>query len=161
MITHMSDLQDVSVKVPADRLGEFYEWFGRWMRQPSPPEPPNSNVELTAWDPDTDYELAVAAWRTLPLRARLVLGTLIDHPDRRYTGDELASLHDIPNGKYGLAGALAWPGRRMRKLGRTLPIQVDNNPSGGSLYWMTPRIARLWGKARDRADDPKDQSDGP
>lgn len=150
----MAHLQDVSVKVPADRLAEFYEGFGRWMRQPaaSDSSAPNT-LELIAWDPETDHDLAAAAWNALPPRARLILGTLIDHPDRRYSGDELARLHEIPHGKYGLAGALAWPGRRMRNLGRSLPIEVESNPAGGSRYWMTPRMAQLWARARAEGTD--------
>lgn len=151
----MFELQDVSVKVPTDRLAEFYEWFGRWMREPDDrggAAPAARAVEPLSWDPENDRDLAVTAWQSFPQRARLVLGTLIDHPDRRYSGDELAALHEIPHGKYGVAGSLAWPGRRLRKLGRALPLEVAENPDGGSHYWMSPRMARLWADARRAAE---------
>jgi hypothetical protein len=144
----MSEFQDVSVKVPTDRLAEFYEWFGRWTRGRDDHGRAAPSAEPASWDPENDLDLAVTAWQSFPQRAQLVLGTLIDHPDRRYSGDELAEQHKIPHGKYGVAGTLAWPGRRLRKLGRALPLEAAENPGGGSLYWMSPRIARLWADAR-------------
>lgn len=151
----MQGLQDVSVKVPAERLAEFYEWFGRWMRESAESNSAATplTVERRDWDPETDQEIATTAWRSFPPRAQLVLNTLIDSPDRRFTGDELATLNEIPNGKYGLAGTFAWPGRQLRRFGRPLPMEVEQNPRGGSFYWMTPRMARLWARARRAAED--------
>lgn len=147
----MDDLRDVTVSVPADRLADFYEHFAVWLRGAtvrSPQATAGSSADTAPWDPTTDAAVALAAWKAFPPRARQIFGTLIDHPDERYTGEQLAEIHDIPNGMYGVAGALAWPGRRLRRLGRPLPFQTAINTNGGSYYWMRPAIARLFGAAR-------------
>lgn len=139
--------QDVQVKVPGDRLAEFYEWFGRWLAGSSLPAQ-QEPAPAGPWEPMADLELASKAWRHFPTRAKAVLSTLIDHPDERYTGAELARMHDIPNGHYGLAGVWAWPGRQLRAIGRPLPFVAEPNPEGGSFYRMSPRLARLFSEAR-------------
>jgi hypothetical protein len=56
-------------------------------------------------------------------------------------------MHNIPNGRMGVAGVLAWPGRKLWPLGRKLPTEVDPNPEGGSWYSMDPDIATLFKEA--------------
>ncbi len=58
-------------------------------------------------------------------------------------------MHDIPNGIYGVAGVLSWPGRYLVKLGRELHFEAEYNPQGGSSYWMKPELADLFRQARD------------
>jgi len=148
----MSDFQDISVKVPIDRLAEFYEWFGTWLASPEvSPRVHEIAARRYPWNPTEDLELAVRAWIVFPERARLLLSTLIDNPDRRYWGERLAEMHNIPNGRYGVAGSLAWPGRTLRKLGRPLPIESEPDDRGGSAYWMTPAMARLFNEARGKS----------
>jgi Family of unknown function (DUF6416) len=142
----MSELQDVSVKVPADRLADFYQWFGRWLAASDPVMA--GDPVIVAWDPKQDLHLAADAWNRFPDRAQSVLSTLIDNPDRRFWGEQLAELHEIPHGRAGLAGSLAWPGRILRGMGRPLPIESEPDSRGGSTYWMTPALARLFGQAR-------------
>jgi hypothetical protein len=144
----MASHEVVSVSVPVDRIAAFYEWYGRWLADAdtvgASPEPP----VLGRWDPDGDVDLARRAWQGFPARARTLLGAMIDRPDHRFTGAELADLHDIPNGHFGVAGVWAWPGRQLRQLGRPLPFETEPNPAGGSWYWMRPAMARLFAEAR-------------
>lgn len=70
----------------------------------------NKANELRPWNPSEDQELAVELWGKLSVNARRMLSYLIDHPGRIY-GDELAEALEIPHGRYGIAGVLAWPGR--------------------------------------------------
>lgn len=142
----MTEFLDVTVKVPAGRLAAFYEAFGRWLEEPVALS--NDAPALKAWDSASDLELATLAWSGFPERARLLFGTLIDHPDRRFSGVQLAELHDIPNGMYGVAGVWAWPGRQLRSMGRPLPFNIEANPTGGSLYAMSPAMAKLFAEAR-------------
>ena len=147
--------EDVVVKVPTDRLAEFYEWFGRWLGDLEPPQRSARAVPSAGpWKPAEDLDVATEAWRRFPARSRQLLSTLIDNPDRRYWGQRLAELHDIPNGLAGVAGTLAWPGRILRALGRPLPIETTPDPRGGSTYWMTPALARLFDQARQSAVEP-------
>jgi hypothetical protein len=147
----MDTHQDITVKVEQARVAEFYEWFSRWLRNPPAAELADDGGDDTArkpWDPATDLELATKAWKKFPARAQLVFGTLIDHPGDKFTGEELAVMHDIPNGMYGVAGVLAWPGRQLRKIDRKLHFKAEANPDGGSYYWMNEDMASLFAQAR-------------
>jgi hypothetical protein len=148
-----TDLVEVGVKVPRERLADFYAWYSRWLEDPEAELALSTTAEpLRAWDPAQDLDLAVSAWNGLSQRAQALFSTLIENPDRRYWAEQLALLNGIPHGKYGIAGSLAWPGRRMRKLGRPLPIESEHDDRGGSVYWMAPSLARLFADARRTAD---------
>jgi hypothetical protein len=152
MSIDQQSLEEITVKVPTVRIGEFYEMYGRWLRGDPPFEGTDGvigEVERSPWEPSTDIELAKEAWMLFPHRAQLVFTTLMENPGRQFSGDSLAGIHDIPNGRMGLAGVLAWPGRYLFKLGRVLPITVKPNPEGGSWYLMEPDVAELFEKARD------------
>jgi hypothetical protein len=148
-------LQDVTVKVPMGRVADFYEMYGCWLRgeqleaEISEDTNEESWRDRPSWDPTADLDLAKTAWAQFPDRAKQLFGTLIDHPAKRYTGDELAILHGIPNGKYGVAGVLAHPGRQLKKLGRRHHFHAESLPEGGSSYWMDPDVAELFNQARD------------
>lgn len=155
---------DVTVKVPENRVGEFYTMFGNWLNAslapppPPPPPPPPSETERVddsgdnhqPWS-ESDIELAMEVWGKLTERAKRLFSTLIDEPDRRFTGDELAEMLDIPQGRRAVAGALAWPGRHSFKVDRTWPWRFDYAYEGAPVeYWFTPENAALFRKARDR-----------
>src|ERR1700677_3710722 len=149
------DLRDVTVKVPADRIADFYAMYGRWLGGERGAEVSQSDQignpdnERRRCDSKNDLEDAKEAWKRFPARAKLLFSTLIDKPGQKFSGEELAKLHDIPNGIYGVAGVLSWPGRYLVKLGRPLPFKAEPNAQGGSSYWMDPDLAALFRRARD------------
>src|SRR3954452_3276160 len=97
---------DVTVKVPEDRVPEFYVMYGRWLSGEVLPEPEeHAEVGVSAWS-NEDGELAHQLWAKFNERARALFTTLLRADGRRFTGQELADLLDIPN---GVAGVLAWP----------------------------------------------------
>jgi len=152
MMESMQDLLDVTVKVPGDRIADFYAMYGRWLGGEQLVEVVDTDSvdnQRLPWDTKEDLALAKEAWALFPKRAQLVFSTLIDNPGKQFSGDELANMHDIPNGKWGVAGVLAWPGRYLWKLGRVLHFKADPNPEGGSLYSMEPDLADLFRRARD------------
>jgi hypothetical protein len=145
-------MEDVTVKVPGARIGEFYEMYGRWLKGEEPEVVDESGGKLQPWDVKNDLALAARAWSEFPERAKLLFGTLMDEPGEKFTGTQLAEMHNIPNGKYGTAGVLAHPGRQVRKLGRHLPSAFEPNPDGGSFYWMEAEVADLFRRVRGGAD---------
>ena len=71
----------------------------------------------------------------------------MDAPEKKFSGEDLAEALDIPNGKYGTAGVLAWPGRYSSAVGRILPCNYEDGPFGaGANYWMTTEVATLFRK---------------
>lgn len=142
---------DISVKVPEDRLAEFYAMYGRWLASPSKETAgdPDGSMEIQSaeWGPD-DVELATTVWAKFSPRAQAIFSTLIDEPGERYYGEELAKLHHIPNGAHGVAGVLAWPSRHCVAANRQWCWKWDSREPGGTAYWMDGTLARLFGQAR-------------
>ncbi|PZS29528.1 MAG: hypothetical protein DLM58_15305 [Pseudonocardiales bacterium] len=91
-------------------------------------------------------------WGKLTDRAKGVFADLLDNPSGRPNGEDLAKRLGIPNGKYGIAGVLAWPGRHCTAAGRPLPIRNDEGAAGGSTYWIPEIPARLFAQARAASD---------
>ena len=146
---------DVTVKVPEERIAEFYGMYGRWLSGEAvaeAEEQPAVPVELVMWsDTQDDEALAKVVWGKLSQRAKDMFTLLMDNPDKKFGGEALAEQLDIPNGKYGVAGVLAWPGRHSYAVNRYLPIRYEEGQDGelGS-YWMTSEVAALFGKVRNR-----------
>ena len=163
MNSDTTQLVDVTVKVPEHRLSAFYEMHGRWLADDRPgavSDRTDTDVlegepgGRLPWDPERDIELATDAWRRFPSRAKALFGTLIDSPDTKFTAKALAELHAIPNGRYGVAGVLAHPGRQLRKINRRLHFNAEpGSGEDGSSYWMNPTVAALFDTARRNAEE--------
>jgi hypothetical protein len=146
---------DITVKVPEKRVGEFYSMFGTWLTDPPPvaPAPDSAAVEhspedLPHWS-SSDTELAAAVWDKLSDPARRLFSTLIDAPDERFSGDELARILGIEKGRLAIAGLLTWPARYCGEVNRA-DAWSFNYPDGElAEYWFTPENAALFREARD------------
>jgi hypothetical protein len=145
---------DVTVKVPEDRVGEFYSMFGAWLTgsQPVAPTLDTATSEgRPAWS-SADADLAAVVWDKLSDTARRLFSTLIDSPDERFSGDELARILRIEKGRLAIAGLLTWPGRYCRDVNRTYAWSFDY-PDGELVeYWFTAENAALFREARDAQD---------
>ena len=145
---------DVSVKIPEERVGEFYELVGRWLsgdlQRPDVdlPEPPDSLAK--EWtNTEEDVRLARVVWEKLSPHATAVFLLLMGHPGRKVSGDDLAATVKIPNGKYGIAGVLAWPGRHCAAVGRRPLWRWESGPPGGSAsFWVDKEVADLFKRVR-------------
>ncbi|WP_082909145.1 DUF6416 domain-containing protein [Mycolicibacterium iranicum] len=146
---------DVTVKVPEDRVPEFYTMYGNWLNgSPSGPTPtvtknsenPNDRPRWT----DADTALAAEVWNKLSATAKGLFSTLIDEPETRFSGEELAGMLNIPNGKHGVAGVLAWPGRYCVSANRRWFWEWDYPEGETAVYWLSRENAALFREARDR-----------
>jgi hypothetical protein len=148
-------MQEIKVLVDEARIAEFYEMFGRWLAGKSVDREADAAImtkpQLPWGNTDEDLSLAHYLWNKLTDRAQNLFGLLMDHPDERYTWDFIAKMAAIPNGRNGVAGVLAWPGRYCLQIGRKLPVSYQETDET-TVYWMTAEIAELFDKARD-ADD--------
>lgn len=161
-------MMDVTVKVPEERLVEFYAMHSAWLSAPphqagspgtigdqmvvdSPPVPHagEDSGDRQAWS-DADAALAAELWDKFSDPAKALFSKLMDEPDRQFNGEELAGMLNIPNGHSGTAGVLAWPGKYCKKANRELlwkwTYPVEGEPV---VYWMTPEVAALFREARD------------
>jgi len=75
-----------------------------------------------------------------------MFGLLMDHPGDAMTGEELAAAVGIPNGKYGVAGVLAWPARHCAAVERPLPCRYEEpmTPDASGTYWIDQAVADLF-----------------
>lgn len=138
---------DVTVKVPGQRLADFYAMFGAWLGGASGPAEP-LKAGPTGWSAE-DGALAAELWGKFSEAAQGLYSILIDAPGEKFSGEELAKRLGLAKGKYGIAGVLAWPGRYAAAAGRHMPIAYEDGPAGaGANYWLTPELAALFGKAR-------------
>lgn len=158
---------DVTVKVPEERLVEFYAMHAAWLSAPpqtavlpstisdqpvAVPQPVTHAGEdygdRQAWS-NADAALAAELWDKFSAQAKALFSKLIDEPDRQFRGEELAEILNIPNGQSGAAGVLAWPGKYCKQANRELlwkwTYPVEGEPV---VYWMTPEVAALLREAR-------------
>ncbi|KQY61816.1 DUF6416 domain-containing protein [Nocardioides sp. Root140] len=143
-------MPDVTVPVPDDRVAEFYGFFSAWLAGEDAPASPAASVAVAPWgQSDDDLGKAQVVWSKLSERATAMFELLLDEPGNKVSGEEIADRLGIPNGKYGVAGVLAWPGRHANAVGRPLPVQYDDGPVGGSAsYWIAPATAAIFNSAR-------------
>lgn len=146
---------DVTVKVPEDRVGEFYSMFGSWLTgslavapvsEAAPDEESRDN--RPPWS-SADSDLAAGVWGRLSEPARRLFSTLIDAPEDRFSGDELARMLGIEKGKLAIAGLLTWPGRYCREVNRDYFWSFDYPDGELAEYWFTAENAALFREARD------------
>jgi len=80
-----------------------------------------------------------------------MFGLLMDHPGDAMTGEELAAAVGIPNGKYGVAGVLAWPARHCAAVGRPLLCRYEEpmTPDASGTYWIDQAVADLFRPVRE------------
>ena len=127
---------DVTVKVPEDCVGEFYEMVGPWLTgEELAVGALCSHVTGLKEGTDSPEDLALArmVWEKLSPRGKAVFSLLMGRPGEKVSAEDLASACDIPNGRYGVAGVLAWPGRYCAAVNRHLPVRWKggSDDSGG------------------------------
>ena len=144
---------DITVKIPEDRVGEFYELVGRWLAGApltATDAPDEAHSPAVAWtNNQEDLVLAKVVWEKFSPRAKAMFSMLMDAPGQKFSAVQLAEALDIPNGMYGVAGVLAWPGRHCLAVGRTIPTQYEEGSKGeGSSYRIEPEVAELFNQVR-------------
>jgi hypothetical protein len=160
-------MADITVPVPDDRIAEFYQFFGLWLAGslilPSggyhdSPVASGPQPQLKPWgDSYEDYADAEALWKKFSARARAMFGLLIDNPGKEFTGEQIAEACDIPNGRNGVAGVLAWPGRHGWAISRGLPTEWrEDQDAQQSYYWIPADRAEVFKAAREKVEGATD-----
>lgn len=149
----MTDFINLTVAVPTQRLADFHFAHARWLEQPDlgeddalpgGPGAPADDV-MTEWGSGTGDEAAAKLlWEKLSPTAQAILEILMAEPGREYSGDQLAERLGIKNGKYGVAGTLAWPGRYSYAMQRKHPVRYREASDGHARYHVEPAAAELF-----------------
>ena len=106
--------------------------------------------DLPAWTA-ADGARARQVWSKLSQPAKRLVSILIDTPDDKFGGDELAERAGIPNGKQGVAGAFGWPGRHCFAVGRRWFWSWEYPDGNAAVYWLAPDVAAIFRMARDES----------
>jgi hypothetical protein len=144
-------LIDVTVKIPEERVGDFYELVGRWLSEEQlADEVIDTSAGPRSWtNSNDDLVLARSVWQKFSPRAKAVFSLLMDQPGDKVSGMYLASTLDIPNGTSGVAGVLAWPARHCKAVNRVGPWRWEHLPEEDrTYYWIEPKVADLFKKVR-------------
>lgn len=138
------DLVELTVKVPAERVAEFYTLVGQWLSgEALPTGEQATHFAVSPWGTaHTDKKIALQVLSRLSAPAKRMFEVLASEPGKPVAAEELARRADIPNGRYGIAGALAWPTRRFAEIHRPLPIESDQRPDG-TVYWVQESLAPI------------------
>jgi Family of unknown function (DUF6416) len=142
---------DVTVKIPEERVGDFYELVGRWLSEESvADEVTDTSAGPKSWtNSNDDLVLARSVWEKFSARAKAVFSLLMDQPGDKVSSKYLASTLDIPNGTSGVAGVLAWPARHCAAVNRVGPWRWESRPEEDTTYyWIEPKVADLFKKVR-------------
>jgi Family of unknown function (DUF6416) len=144
---------DVTVKIPEERVGEFYELVGRWLSGEHVGDKMTEAPAATLmnWtNSDDDLALARVVWGKFSPRAKALFSLLMDRPGHKVSGEDLAAVLDIPNGRSGVAGVLAWPARHCAAVNRVVPWRWEDGLEGGGVnYLVDQEVADLFKKVRD------------
>jgi Family of unknown function (DUF6416) len=147
-------LVDVTVKVPEELVGELYAAVARLLARDQPRMAlqlvESADSSPKAWsDTDDDVPLAHEVWGKFSQNAKALFSRLMDNPGQIISGEDLAAEVGIPNGKYGIAGVLAWPGRHCAAVNRIPLWSWEYGPAGGSAdYWVEKDVADLFKRVR-------------
>jgi hypothetical protein len=158
----MTQMVTVQVSVPEDRLSEFHEMFGRWLRRADPyghgpAEESTFGGSLTevrrgeAWrvgNADEVLRDALCLYSALSTLARRILDYWLDSDTRRHRAEDMARALDLESPRV-IAGSLSSFGRNNRRCGaRGLPFHWTEDENG-AIYWMDDDVLTLFRKARE------------
>lgn len=142
---------EVTVKVPEERLADFYSMYGTWLGAPNETAHGAGSIidgEPSAWS-GADLDLAKAVWDKFSETAKAFFSALIDNPEREFTVLELARRANVTPERNVIAGVLSWPGRYCNNAGRKSCWRWKYLEGEVPVYWMSREVAALFRQVRD------------
>lgn len=138
---------DVVVKVPTDRVTEFYHWFAEWYEA----------GEKSEASPQTDEESLKSAtrwWALLKPRERELFSLWIDEAPRMHSAASIIDRLGL-DGPREIPGILSWPGRKGKKVDFPVSWSFRYDPvTSEAIYGIEdPEYADLIRRARAAAEE--------
>jgi hypothetical protein len=143
-------MPNLSIDIPNDKYATALRLLADLL------EPDQDPTELREWAIDMEaddfkaakdetVQAAMEILNRLSDQASALFDELMDNPDTKYTGTQLADKHQVINGAAGVAGAFGWPGRYCHEAGYALAVKTDKK---NGLYWMDADTAEVFDVAR-------------
>jgi hypothetical protein len=138
-VAHMREevinMVDVTVKVPAGRVAEFYAMVGQWLRGLSSQS--GDQAGLKDWSAE-DADKAEHVWSRMSDEAKKLFVLLLGATNA-VAADELVKALGPDADASTVAGTFAWPARHAREVGRKRPVKGGETPQG-TVYWLEPEV---------------------
>ena len=138
----MSNLIEVTVQIPEDRLSELYEAVADIINRPK-----RNTSHIKAPQPwaKGDKVLATVVFAKLSQNAQKVVRYLANRPDQNILGAEIATALGLSKGQQAIAGVLGPVGIHCKKVNRQMPY-TTHYPSGATaaFYCMSQEVAELF-----------------
>ena len=154
----------LTAAVPSDRVDDFYKQHAEWLtgpatnaattvdketaagpqapRTPAPRTPPAAPT--VPWRAE-DGPIAARVWPQFSDHAKSLMRVMMSEPGRKFGGEALAEECGIPNGRYGVAGTLAWLKRHCAAAGKYMSVKFEYGPAGaGAWYWVDQATAEAF-----------------
>ncbi len=149
----MSDLVEVVVKVPSDRIAELYAAVAQLLRPQEgcvagrEAEVDEAQGQALHWHRGDDAKAKQVMARSSTM-AQQVLRYLAKRPDRPVLGDQIAKDLVFEAGRQSVAGAMSSVGVQCSKVGRRMPfiLSYDEGATAGH-YIMPEEIASMFRSA--------------
>lgn len=138
----MSNLIEVTVQIPEDRLSELYEAVAEIINRPKRNV---SNIKAPQPWAKGDEQLAKDVFAKLSPNAQKVVRYLADRPDQNVLGAEIATALGMSKGQQAIAGVLGPVGIHFKRVNRDMPY-TTHYPSGATaaFYLMSKEVAELF-----------------
>ncbi|MDL9978612.1 hypothetical protein [Microbacterium candidum] len=139
---------EVRVHVPVERETEFYRWFADWR------DGKVSGIDEADDRPmEVALEPAIAWWKSLTTKEAAIWSLWISAAPSMVTADAIVDALKL-GGPREIPGALAWSGRKGRRVGFDVNWQFRTEPTTGKpIYGLEDvEYAAVLAQARDAAD---------
>jgi hypothetical protein len=137
---------DVTIPVPLERRGAFYEWFGRWQQADdnvvAVPKARVVPLTSTPWSVEDDAGLAASLAHSLSAAAREVLAIVTDQPGTPVEASFIAARSGGATAA-DVAQLVAEVALAADDRGRCCPIRWTD-AGGSASYWLPAAAALFW-----------------
>lgn len=137
---------DITVKVPEERLAEFYAMYARWLEAGTPKEGGAREGEgLVDWGAE-DLTQASYVWKNMHARARILLEILLASEDP-VPGRDLAKALGPDAREDTVFGTFGPPAKLAKEVGRRHLIR-STHYTDGNTYWLEPAVRAAFNATR-------------
>jgi hypothetical protein len=141
----MIEWVSIDVRVPGERIPDFYRMFSSWLSAEENAVPQSTQQTAKSWfDGDRSSE-AVKLLNSVTPFANRILTFLMYHPGQPISAEELAKKVGLPSPRV-MTGSLKSVGVQSRRLGLELPYFLERTVNG-SMYWMDHAVAQTLKRA--------------
>lgn len=135
----MTDLVEVVIQVPSDRIADLYAAVAQLLRtQPVSATPQSQmNDEPRDWHQGDEGEAKQVMSKCSP-NAQKILSYLANHPDQPILGSQIAKDLGMEGGHQSVAGSLSSVGINCGRVHRRMPLKLSYAEGATAAHYIMP-----------------------